>query len=41
MAGACGHVVDHHKIAATTWSESEVVNAPVVNDVKRFEVRVP
>ena len=36
-----GHVVDHQKIAAATWSEPEVVNAPIVNEVKRFGVWVP
>jgi hypothetical protein len=34
-------VVDHQKIAAATWSEPDVVNAPLVNEVKRFGVRVP
>ena len=36
-----GHVADHQKIAALTWSEPDVVNAPLVNVVKRFGVRVP
>lgn len=36
-----GHLVDHQKIAAATWSEPDVVNAPLVNEVKRFGVRVP
>jgi hypothetical protein len=38
---ARGHVADHRKIAALTWSEPDVVNAPLVNVVKRFGVRVP
>ena len=36
-----GHVVDHQKIAAATWTEPDVVKAPLVNEVKRFGVRVP
>ena len=36
-----GHVVDHQKIAAATWTEPDVVNAPLVNEVKRFGVWVP
>jgi hypothetical protein len=36
-----GHFVDHQKIAAATWSEPDVVNTPLVNEVKRFGVRVP
>ena len=36
-----GHVVDHQKIAAATWSEPDVVNATLVNEVKRFGVRAP
>jgi predicted metal-binding transcription factor (methanogenesis marker protein 9) len=37
---APGHVVDHQKIAALMWSEPDVVNAPLVNVIKRFGVRV-
>jgi hypothetical protein len=36
---ARGHVVDHRKIAALTWSEPDVVNALIANVVKRFGVR--
>ena len=40
-AQTCGHVVDHQKIAAATWTEPDVVNATLVNEAKRFGVRVP
>ena len=36
-----GHVFDHQKIAAATWSGPDVVNTPLVNEVKRFGVQVP
>ena len=38
---ARGHLADHQKIAALTWSEPDVVKAPLVSVVKRFGVRVP
>jgi hypothetical protein len=38
---ARGHVADHPKIAALTWSDPDVINAPLVNVAKRFGVRVP
>jgi hypothetical protein len=38
---ARGHLADPQKIAALTRSERDVVKAPLVNVVKRFEVRVP
>jgi hypothetical protein len=38
---ARGHVADHQKIAALTWSEPDVVKAPLVSVVKRLGVRVP
>ena len=38
---ARGQLADHQKIAALTWSEPDVVKAPLVSVVKWFGVRVP